>query len=67
MPFFSTSIKLSSHPFLGQADEQYNKILDNVEPSRLLSSPTIELGCILEEEEDVGKILQLDGRHHTKL
>ena len=61
-----SSIKLRTHPFLGQADEQYFKKLANVDPGRLLSSPTIELGRILEEEVGVKKRFQLNGRHHTK-
>ena len=61
-----SSIKLRPSPFLGQADEQYLKKLAYVNPGQLLSSPTIELGCILEEEEDDEKRPQLNRRRHTK-
>ena len=44
----------------------YNKKLDKCGPGRLLSSPTIELGCTPEEEVDDGKKLLLDESCHTK-
>ena len=56
---FPSFIKQCCHPFLGHANADIVGSWYNVDPGRLLSNPTSELGCKLEEEVDDGKNLLL--------